>query len=136
VLLTYRFLEKALEFLYLVASGHFIRFNVGKSRPFISHLLPFTFGQRETVFYYESLEIWKVILNHLIADVPFINTACSREDTLECFKEVFLDLAIGIVTCTTKFNHTNKEEYFEDEVSIGRRTTSSSMCLRCQLYSV
>jgi len=108
--------------MYLVVSSHFFRYDKARSVAFISLLLPFTFAQPESVFYYECLEIWKLLLNHLIAEVPLVNVSFnSVEDILDSFKQVFLDLALGIVTSANKFNIADSDEYFEDEASFSSK---------------
>lgn len=78
-------------------------------------LQTFTFAQNETEFYYECLEVWKILLDHLLSEIPFLNFPC-REDLMECFKPVLLELAHGIVSSSIKFDIDEDSHYYEDEV--------------------
>ena len=70
----------------------------------MSLLLPFTFKQEETAFYYECLEIWARLLDHLNAQMPVMSLMPNRENFLQNFKQPILGLAFGIVRSTAKFN--------------------------------
>lgn len=50
-----------------------------------------------------------------MSEVPFANFSC-RDDLLDNFKPVLLDLALGIVNSTTKFDIDDSEEFYGDEV--------------------
>lgn len=112
----FRYLEKVIEFLCLIASHHFFRYDGPSSKQFVTFLLTFTFEQSETVYYYECLEIWARLLDHLNAGVPFMNITMNREDLIEYFKQPMLDLATKIVLSTQKFDIAS-DDTFETDVS-------------------
>lgn len=112
-----RYLEKVIEFLCLVASQHFFRYDAHTSKQFVTHLLTFTFEQEESAYYYECLEIWARLLDHLNAGVPFVNITINREDLIEYFKQPMLDLATKIVLSTQKFD-AESDSTFETDVSL------------------
>ena len=93
----------------LVTSSHFQRYDEQTAKAFMSLLLPFTFRQQESIFYYECLEIWARLLDHL-------NALSNNEEYLEIYKQPILGLATGIVMSTAKYQIV-VEEYF-DAVSI------------------
>jgi hypothetical protein len=113
--LFFRYLDKGIEFMCLIASTHFHRYDKGTCAQFTTLLLNFTFAQTNPLLYYECLEIWKLILDHLLSEVPFVNFS-SRDELLDNLKPVLLDLALGIVNSTKKFEIPDSEEYFDDEV--------------------
>jgi hypothetical protein len=54
-------------------------------------------------------------VDHLISEVPFANYSC-REELLDHFKPILLDLALGIVNSTIKFDFDeDSQELYEDE---------------------
>lgn len=110
-------MEKVIEFLCLVASQHFFRYDAHTSKQFVTHLLTFTFEQEESAYYYECLEIWARLLDHLNAGVPFVNITINREDLIEYFKQPMLDLATKIVLSTQKFD-AESDTTFETDVSL------------------
>ncbi|ODM99355.1 Exportin-6 [Orchesella cincta] len=110
-----QYLEKVIEFMCLVASHHFFRYDGPCSKQFITSLLSFTFEQSETVYYYECLEVWARLLDHLNAGVPFVNITLNRDDLIECFKQPMLDLATKIVLSTQKFEIETDDTFETDE---------------------
>jgi len=107
-----RYIEKVVEFLCLMASTHFFRYEAKSAKTLMSLLLQFTFNQKDGSFYYECLEIWSRILDHLNAQIP------NKDNILESFKEPILSLASGIVESTAKFSVTTVDECFDVEVRI------------------
>lgn len=104
------------EFLCLVVSHHFFRYDGQNSKQFITHLLAFTFEQSDTVYYYECLEVWARLLDHLNAGVPFVNITMNREELIEYFKQPMLELATKIVLSSQKFD-VDSDTTFETDVS-------------------
>ena len=113
----FRFVEKVIEFLCLVASAHFHRLDEATAKAFMTLLLPFTFQQEESGFYYDCLEIWARLLDHLNAQIPILNfSSPSREDFLSQIKQPIMGLATGIIHSNAKFNSVY-DDFFPHEVN-------------------
>jgi len=100
----------------LIASSHFNQYDEQSAKGFLSLLLPFTFSQTDTRFYYECLEIWSRLLDHINTQLPIVTQLQNREAYIETCKQPILALAVGIVQCTIKYQVTT-EGCFDLEVS-------------------
>ncbi|CAG7826253.1 unnamed protein product [Allacma fusca] len=107
--------EKVVQFSCLVARSHFHRLDEATAKAFMANLLPFTFKQEDVSIYYDCLEIWSSLLDHLNAQIPILSLSPSREGFLNQIKHPVMGLANEIIYSNRKFSSCEEDCYNQDD---------------------